>query len=80
MLIVIDNDDAIWVYIHELNTTVVGDFTSGFRFPNVSNPWKPTRFALDRIKELERIRALKLEYIFFSGGGYLFKGEQQKEL
>ena len=73
-----ETDDAIWVYIPELNTVVVGDFISGFWFPNVGNPWKPTRFALDWIKELERIRALKPEYIFCSGGGYLFKGEQAK--
>jgi alkyl sulfatase BDS1-like metallo-beta-lactamase superfamily hydrolase len=74
-----ETDDAVWVYIPELNTAVIGDFMLGPWFPNVGNPWKPTRFALDWIKELMRIRALEPEFIFCSGGGYLFKGEQAKK-
>lgn len=71
-----ETDDAVWVYIPELNTVVIGDFIMGPRFPNIGNPWKPTRFALEWAKELERIRALEPENIFCSGGGHLFKGEQ----
>ena len=69
-----ETDDAVWVYIPELNTAIIGDFIMGPWFPNVGNPWKPTRFALEWVKELERIRALEPENIFCSGGGYLFKG------
>ncbi len=74
-----ETDDAVWVYIPELNTAIIGDFIMGPWFPNIGNPWKPTRFALDWVKELERIRLLEPEYIFCSGGGYLFKGEQAKK-
>ncbi|MFX1593938.1 MAG: alkyl sulfatase dimerization domain-containing protein, partial [Promethearchaeota archaeon] len=73
-----ETDDAIWIYVPELNTAVVGDFIMGPWFPNIGNPWKSTRYALDWVKELERIRSLKPEYIFCSGGGYLFKGKQAK--
>lgn len=73
-----ETDDAVWVYIPELNTAIIGDFIMGPWFPNIGNPWKPTRFALDWVKELERIRLLEPEYIFCRGGGYLFKGEQAK--
>ena len=44
--------------------------------PNIGNPWKPTRFALDWAKELERIRDLKPEYIFYSGGGTFTQGKE----
>ncbi|MFX0038765.1 MAG: alkyl sulfatase dimerization domain-containing protein [Promethearchaeota archaeon] len=73
-----ETDDAVWVFIPELNTVVVGDFIMGPWFPNIGNPWKPTRFALEWAKELERIRSLKPENIFCSGGGYLFKGDDAK--
>jgi len=73
-----ETDDAVWVYIPELNTAVIGDFIMGPWFPNIGNPWKPTRFALDWVKELERIRAVEPESIFCSGGGYLYKGKQAK--
>ncbi|MFX0022347.1 MAG: alkyl sulfatase dimerization domain-containing protein [Candidatus Hermodarchaeota archaeon] len=71
-----ETDDAVWVYIPEIKTAVVGDFILGYWFPNVGNPWKPTRFALDWVNELERIRALEPESLFCSGGGVLFKGKE----
>ncbi len=71
-----ETDDAVWVYIPELKTAVIGDFMIGSWFPNVGNPWKPTRFALDWVKELERIRNLQPDNIFCSGGGYLYKGKE----
>jgi alkyl sulfatase BDS1-like metallo-beta-lactamase superfamily hydrolase len=71
-----ETDDAVWVYIPEIKTAVVGDFISGDWFPNVGNPWKPTRFALEWVKELERIRALKPEILFCHGGGVVFKGKE----
>jgi len=70
-----ETDDTVWVYIPEINTACIGDLMIGTMFPNVGNPWKPTRFALDWAKELEKIRTLAPEYIFCNGGGYVFKGE-----
>ncbi|MFW9824494.1 MAG: alkyl sulfatase dimerization domain-containing protein [Candidatus Thorarchaeota archaeon] len=69
-----ETDDAVWVFVPELNAAFIGDLMIG-SFPNIGNPWKPTRFALDWAKELERIRELKPEYIFYSGGGNFIQGE-----
>ncbi|MFX1455849.1 MAG: alkyl sulfatase dimerization domain-containing protein [Promethearchaeota archaeon] len=68
-----ETDDAVWVYVPELNAAFIGDLLIG-SLPNVGNPWKPTRFALDWAKELERIRDLKPEYIFYGGGGTFIQG------
>ena len=62
-----ETDDAVWIYVPELNAAFIGDLMIG-SFPNIGNPWKPTRFALDWAKELERIRDLKPEYVFYNGG------------
>jgi len=72
-----ETDDAVWIYVPELNAAFIGDLMIG-SFPNIGNPWKPTRFALDWAKELERIRELKPEYIFYGGGGTFIKGENAK--
>ena len=71
-----ETDDAVWCYCHELNAAFIGDLIIGPHFPNIGNPWKPTRFALDWAKELERIREFKPEYLFTNGGSILFKGEK----
>ncbi|MHA2179810.1 MAG: alkyl sulfatase dimerization domain-containing protein [Promethearchaeota archaeon] len=70
-----ETDDAVWVYVPELNAAFIGDLMLG-SLPNIGNPWKPTRFALDWAKELERIRDLKPEYIFYSGGGTFTQGKE----
>ncbi|MHA2184684.1 MAG: alkyl sulfatase dimerization domain-containing protein [Promethearchaeota archaeon] len=69
-----ETDDAVWVYVPELDSAFIGDLMIG-SFPNIGNPWKPTRFALDWAKELERIRDLKPQYIFYGGGGTFIEGE-----
>ncbi|MFW9943105.1 MAG: alkyl sulfatase dimerization domain-containing protein [Candidatus Thorarchaeota archaeon] len=69
-----ETDDALWVYVPELDAAFIGDLMIG-SFPNIGNPWKPTRFALDWAKELERIRELKPKYIFYSGAGTFIEGE-----
>ena len=72
-----ETDDAVWVYVPELNTAFIGDLMIGTGlFPNVGNPWKPTRFALDWAKALEEIRALEPEYVFCNGGGIMYKGKK----
>lgn len=70
-----ETDDVVWVYIPELKTACIGDLMIGRMFPNIGNPWKPTRFALDWAKELEKIRALEPEHIFCNGGGVLYEGK-----
>ncbi|MHA1254411.1 MAG: alkyl sulfatase dimerization domain-containing protein [Promethearchaeota archaeon] len=74
-----ETDDVCWVYIPELNAAFIGDLIIGRNFPNVGNPWKPTRFALDWAKTLEEVKALKPEYIFCSGASIMYKGEEARE-
>ena len=45
-------------------------------FPNIGNPWKPTRYAFDWVKELERVKALAPEHVFCNGAGTHFKGKE----
>ncbi len=72
-----ETDDSCWVYIPEINVAIIGDLMIGTGlFPNVGNPWKPTRFALDWAKALEKIRALEPEYVFCNGGGIIYKGKR----
>jgi len=71
-----ETDDAVWVYVPEINAAFIGDLMIGRRFPNIGNPWKPTRFALDWAKTLEIIRAKKPKYIFCNGGGVMLKEQE----
>ena len=71
-----ETDDACWVYVPEINAAFIGDLMIGTQFPNVGNPWKPTRFALDWAKTLEEIRALEPEFVFCNGASILFRGKR----
>ena len=73
-----ETDDVCWVHIPELKAVFIGDLIIGNQFPNIGNPWKPTRYALDWAKELERVRALEPEYVFCNGAATLFKGKKAK--
>jgi alkyl sulfatase BDS1-like metallo-beta-lactamase superfamily hydrolase len=73
-----ETDDVCWIYVPELNTAFIGDLMIGV-FPNIGNPWKPTRFALDWAKTLEEIRALQPEYIFCNGASVMYKGKEALE-
>ena len=73
-----ETDDVCWVYVPELKAAFIGDLIIGRNFPNIGNPWKPTRFALDWAKTLEEVRELKPEYIFCSGAGIMYKGEEAR--
>jgi alkyl sulfatase BDS1-like metallo-beta-lactamase superfamily hydrolase len=70
-----ETDDALWVYVPELDAAFIGDLMIG-SFPNIGNPWKPTRFALDWAKELERVRDLNPKYLFYGGAGTFIEGEK----
>ncbi|MHA2130753.1 MAG: alkyl sulfatase dimerization domain-containing protein [Promethearchaeota archaeon] len=71
--------DVCWVYVPELNAAFIGDLIIGRSFPNIGNPWKPTRFALDWAKTLEKVRSLNPEYVFCNGASVMFKGEEVLE-
>ncbi|MBY9012973.1 MAG: hypothetical protein KGD70_11420, partial [Candidatus Lokiarchaeota archaeon] len=64
--------------IPELKAAFIGDLIIGNQFPNIGNPWKPTRYALGWAKELERVRALDPEHIFCNGAATHFKGKKAK--
>lgn len=70
-----ETDDIVWVFVPELNAAFIGDLMIG-SFPNIGNPWKPTRFALDWAKALEKIRAKKPYHVFCNGAGYYYKGKR----
>jgi len=73
-----ETDDVCWIYVPELKTAFIGDLMiSGF--PNIGNPWKPTRYALDWAKTLEEIKTKDLNYIFCSGARIMYKEHQVKE-
>jgi alkyl sulfatase BDS1-like metallo-beta-lactamase superfamily hydrolase len=74
-----ETDDAVWVYVPELKAAFIGDLIIA-GLPNVGNPWKPTRFALDWAKALEDVRALNPEHLFCSGAGYYYHGEKALEI
>ncbi len=74
-----ETDDACWVYVPEIESAFIGDLMIGRHFPNVGNPWKPTRFALDWAKALEEVRAKEPKYVFCNGGGVMFKEERAIE-
>ena len=70
-----ETDDAVWVYVPELKAAFIGDLIIA-GLPNIGNPWKPTRFALDWVKALEAVRAENPEHVFCNGAGYYYKGEK----
>lgn len=74
-----ETDDAVWVYIPELKAAFIGDLIIG-GLPNIGNPWKPTRFALDWVKALEAIRALNPKHLFCNGAGYYYKGGRAQKI
>jgi len=74
-----ETDDVCWVHVPELKAVFIGDLIIGNQFPNVGNPWKPTRFALDWAKELERVRALDPEHVFCNGAAIYYKGKKAKK-
>lgn len=74
-----ETDDACWVYVPEIDTAFIGDLILGNHFPNIGNPWKPTRFALDWAKALEEVRAKEPMYVFCNGAGVMFKEKSALE-
>ncbi|MFX1344821.1 MAG: alkyl sulfatase dimerization domain-containing protein [Promethearchaeota archaeon] len=74
-----ETDDAVWVYVPELKAAFIGDLIIA-GLPNVGNPWKPTRFALDWARALEDVRALNPEHVFCNGAGYYYTGKKSLKI
>ncbi|MBW2062059.1 MAG: MBL fold metallo-hydrolase [Deltaproteobacteria bacterium] len=74
-----ETDDVCWVWIPEIKTAFLGDLILR-SFPNIGNPWKPTRFALDWAKTLEQIRAKNPELIFGGGTNVIYHGQEALEV
>ena len=73
-----ETDDVCWVHVPKLKAAFIGDLIIGC-FPNVGNPWKPTRFALDWAKTLEEVRELDLDVLFYNGAGNCYKGNDIRD-
>jgi len=73
-----ETDDVCWIHVPELKTAFIGDLMIGV-FPNIGNPWKPTRFALDWAKTLEEIKTKDLNYIFCNGAGVMYKEHEVQD-
>jgi alkyl sulfatase BDS1-like metallo-beta-lactamase superfamily hydrolase len=74
-----ETDDVCWVWIPELKAAFIGDLLIG-SFPNIGNPWKPTRYPLDWAKALEEVRAKNPEHIFYNGAAMHLQGQQAMEV
>jgi alkyl sulfatase BDS1-like metallo-beta-lactamase superfamily hydrolase len=74
-----ETDDVCWVWIPELKTAFIGDLLIG-SFPNIGNPWKPTRYALDWAKALEEVRSKNPEHIFYNGAAMHLQGPKAMEV
>jgi alkyl sulfatase BDS1-like metallo-beta-lactamase superfamily hydrolase len=74
-----ETDDATWVFVPEIKAAFVGDLIiSGF--PNIGNPFKPTRFALPWVRALEKVRDKQPELLVAHGGTAVYQGDEVKEL
>jgi glyoxylase-like metal-dependent hydrolase (beta-lactamase superfamily II) len=70
-----ETDDACWVWVPELRAAFIGDLMIG-SFPNIGNPWKPTRFTLDWAKTLEEVRARQPDLVLCNGAAVVYEGNE----
>ncbi len=74
-----ETDDATWVFVPEIKTAFVGDLIIA-GFPNIGNPWKPTRFALPWARALEAVRDKEPELVVAHGGRPVYQGPEAREI
>jgi alkyl sulfatase BDS1-like metallo-beta-lactamase superfamily hydrolase len=75
-----ETDDAAWVFVPEIETVFVGDLIIA-GYPNIGNPWKPTRFAPSWARALEDVRAKDAALLIAHGGRPVYQGKKEvKEL
>lgn len=71
-----ETDDATWMFVPEIKTALVGDLIIA-GYPNIGNPWKPTRFALPWARALEAVRAKAPELLIAHGGRAVYQGRDE---
>ena len=74
-----ETDDATWIFVPEIKTAFVGDLIIA-GFPNIGNPWKPTRFALPWARALEAVRDKEPELVVAHGGRPVYQGPEAREI
>jgi len=74
-----ETDDATWIYVPEIETAFVGDLIIA-GFPNIGNPFKPTRFALPWARALESVRKKEPRLLIAHGGRAVYQGNEVTEL
>jgi alkyl sulfatase BDS1-like metallo-beta-lactamase superfamily hydrolase len=74
-----ETDDAAWVFVPEIRAAFVGDLIIA-GFPNIGNPFKPTRFALPWVRALEAVRAKEADLLIAHGGRAVYQGAEVKDL
>jgi alkyl sulfatase BDS1-like metallo-beta-lactamase superfamily hydrolase len=74
-----ETDDAAWVFVPEIKAAFVGDLIIA-GFPNIGNPFKPTRFALPWARALEAVRAKEPDLLIAHGGRAVYQGSEVKAL
>lgn len=75
-----ETDDATWVWVPEIKTVFVGDLLLGL-FPNIGNPFKPTRFALPWARTLEKVREKSPDMIITGSGVHpVYKKDEVNEV
>jgi len=74
-----ETDDTTWVFVPEIKTAFVGDLIIA-GFPNIGNPWKPTRFALPWARALETVREKEPELVIAHGGRAVYEGPEAREI
>ena len=74
-----ETDDHTWVFVPEIKTVFVGDLIIA-GFPNIGNPFKPTRFALSWARALEEVQKKEADMLIAHGGRAVYTGEQVKNV
>ena len=74
-----ETDDHTWVYVPEIETAFVGDLIIA-GFPNIGNPFKPTRLALSWARALEAVREKKPKMVVAHGGRAVYEGDEAAEV
>jgi glyoxylase-like metal-dependent hydrolase (beta-lactamase superfamily II) len=72
-----ETDDSLWVWVPERKTALVGDLLiTGV--PNVGNPFKVQRYALEWAQALERVAGKNPDYVV--AAGQVLKGDFAQEV
>jgi alkyl sulfatase BDS1-like metallo-beta-lactamase superfamily hydrolase len=74
-----ETDDHTWVFVPEIKAAFVGDLIIA-GFPNIGNPFKPTRFALPWARALEAVRAKEPEMLIAHGGHAVYQDAEVKDV